>query len=421
MILRITNLLFLLLVFSLPFVRPVNPLFFGLRVTITDFLFLAVFVFWIAALLLKQTKIKFTKFYFFLAFYAFALTLSTIFSILPEQSFYKLLAEFYLIFLAVITFNLVNNFNFFKKVVIVWLAATFLTFLAALVGFLLFYLGFKTIQTNIFLYHFGTLPSGNYPRLQALFANANMLCNYLNVSLMFAFLAGELGWIKKVRARILLFGIWFTAWFTISPGLGGLFLSMGVWFAAIFYFKQKKKTAVSFLTVGILGAVLFFTSSLISIDTANTNQDFKLLFIEQKFEPSVRVLVWQNAYKHIIFYPFFGKGTGLNAAGVEYVTISGERQYLTDAHNVWLNVLSQLGVFGLFAFVALTFYLGKKCSFYMPDFNGKAISVLALSCAFVGAFLYQSLSGSFEDARHLWILFGLLAAVGSKGFETSQT
>jgi carbon starvation protein CstA len=38
---------------------------------------------------------------------------------------------------------------------------------------------------------------------------------------------------------------------------------------------------------------------------------------------------------------------------------------------------------------------------------------LALSCALIGAFLYQGLSGSFEDARHLWILFGLLVGVST--------
>jgi hypothetical protein len=35
---------------------------------------------------------------------------------------------------------------------------------------------------------------------------------------------------------------------------------------------------------------------------------------------------------------------------------------------------------------------------------------LALGIAFLGAFAYQGLGGSFEDARHLWLLLGLFLA-----------
>jgi len=35
-----------------------------------------------------------------------------------------------------------------------------------------------------------------------------------------------------------------------------------------------------------------------------------------------------------------------------------------------------------------------------------------------GGFLYPSLSGSFENTRHVWVLFGLLAAVRELGSES---
>lgn len=419
MILRITKILFLLLIFSLPFVRPLNPLIFGLRVTVTDFIFPTLFIFWLISLLTKQTRLKRGNFYYFLAFYAFSLILSTIFSAVPGISIYKLPAEFYLIFLAVITFNLVNSVNFFKKVTLVWLTATSLTFLASFAGLILFYLGYKSFESNIFLYHFGTLPSGNYPRLQALFANANMLCNYLNVSLIFTLLAYKLNWLKPLLARILFAGIWFAAIFTISPGLGGLMLSLGVWFSSVFYFERKTKLASSFLLIGILGSVLFFASSLISIDTPNTDQDFYLPFSSQKFEPSVRVLVWEGTLKTIGRVPFLGNGTGLNVTGISYTTLSGEPQFLTDAHNVWLNQFGQLGIVGFLAFSLLITFLFSKCRFYVIGNNVKFSILAALSCGFLGAFLYQGLNGSYEDARHLWILFGLLAAAASDDFIAS--
>lgn len=415
MTLKVSKWLFLLLVFSIPFVRPFDFFLFGLKVSISDFIFLGVFVFWLLSLIQRQTAFRYSKFYYFLAFYGFALTISTVFSINPKQSFYKLLAEFYLITLAILTFNLVTSIDFLKRVSLAWLAATFLTFLAAVTGVLLFYLGFKTQDDNFFLYHFGTLPSGNYPRIQALFANANLLCNYLNIGLMLTFLAAQLDWVKKSLTRILILGIWFTAFFTLSPGIGGLLLSTGIWLWAVYKFEKRKSFAFNALIAGISGALIFFASSLISIDTPNTNRDFNIPFIEQlQLEPSVRVLVWESSLKTIYEFPIFGKGTGTDVAGVKYVSLSGGHQFLTDAHNVWLNQFGQLGVIGFAAFLFLTFYLFNKCKFSLHDKTEKSFVLLALSSAFLGAFLYQGLNGSYEDARHLWILFGLLASFGSK-------
>jgi O-antigen ligase len=414
MTLKISKWLFLLLVFSIPFVRPFDFYLFGLKISATDLIFPAAFAFWLIALLRKQARFRPGKFYYFLGFYGLALIGSTVLSVYPRQSFYKLLAEIYLLSLAVLTFNLIDSLEFLKKAVFAWLAGTFFTFLAAMTGFLLFYVGYKTQENNFFLYHFGTLPSGNYPRVQALFANANLLCNYLNIGLMFVFLAGSLGWLNRFQRRFLHFGIWFTALFTFSPGIGGLILSAGVWLWAYFNSSGRKTFARAALTGGVLGAILFFASALVSFDTPNTNRDFTLPFSEKKFEVSVRVLVWESSLKTISEHPFFGRGTGTGVAEVKYVSLSGGLQLLTDAHNVWLNQAGQLGIFGLAAFGALTFYLLRKCRFSLPDNSENSLVILAFSCAFLGAFLYQSLAGSYEDARHLWILFGLMAGFGVK-------
>jgi hypothetical protein len=36
-----------------------------------------------------------------------------------------------------------------------------------------------------------------------------------------------------------------------------------------------------------------------------------------------------------------------------------------------------------------------------------AVARLGIGLTFLNAFAYQGLGGSFEDARHLWVLFGL--------------
>jgi putative inorganic carbon (hco3(-)) transporter len=411
---KICQWLFLLLIISLPLVRPFNTVIGGLQVPYADFIFIAAAVFWLIALVRGETKFRFDKIYVFIALYAAALTVSSIFSVQPQRSFFKLLGEFYLFALAVLTLNLVQDKSFYKKIAAAWLIGTALTVLASIAGFAFFYFGYKTQADNYFLSHFGSLPAGNYPRIHALFANANMMCNFLNVSLLLVLLAEKAGWLKKIWTRTLQIGIWFAAVFTFSAGFGGMVLSFGIWFWALFRENKKPLFSKSALICAIFFAALVFGSTLISPDTNNPAPEFSVPFSDKKIEASVRVLVWENAVENFREFPFTGRGTGANTASLQYQTLSGGNQILLDAHNVWLNVLGQTGLFGIIAFVLLNLYLITKCRFYPDKLNEENLIHLAVSCAFVGAFLYQGLSGSFEDARHLWILFGMLGAQASR-------
>jgi len=413
MTLKISKWLFLILIVSLPLVRPFNLTISGLQVPFTDFIFIPVFVFWIAALFRKEFHFNFDKFLIFLSLYAFTLTISSIFSINPQKSFFKLAGEFYLFALAILSFYFSQQKDFFKQSAIAWLIGSSLTILATAAGFILFYSGFKTPADNFFLSHFGSLPAGNYPRIHALFANANMMCNYLNVSLMFALLSEQTGWLKKIYARILQIGIWLAAIFTFSAGLGGMILSAGIWYWILLKNRGKNLLSKTILITSIFAAVAVFCSTLVSPDTPNTNQDFKVPFTERKLEVSVRVLVWENALENFAKNPFIGKGTGTDAALIRYETLSGDKQTLLDAHNNWLNVMGQTGILGMIAFFSLMFYLINQTRFSAAEFEEKSLIHFAFSCALIGAFLYQGLSGSFEDARHLWILFGLLVGVSN--------
>ncbi|MEQ1922263.1 MAG: O-antigen ligase family protein [Pyrinomonadaceae bacterium] len=412
MAIKLSRYLFLLLVFSLPLVRPFNFRLFGLLVPYTDLIFLASFGLWCISIIRRETSLRIDRLFLFVGFYGVAFTISTFLSVDPTKSFYKLLGEYYLFGLCFLAFNLSVELRFQKQIVFAWLAGTGLTALASIAGFLLFYAGFKTNFDNYFLSHLGSLPSGNYPRIHALFANANMLCNYLNVSIVLILMTERLGWIKKRTAIILGAGTLFSALFSISPGLGGIALSIGIWFWVV---GQKKWFARPALACGLILAVLAFAATLVSPDTGNTSQEVSLPFVDKKLEPSVRVLVWQDTLQTVREYPWFGKGTGMDVANTRYEALSGMQQLLPDAHNMWLNVLGQTGVFGFAAFVILLGYLISRSRFSVDNGNSKQYTHVALSVAFVGAFLYQGLEGSYEDARHLWVLVGLLGAVSVAG------
>ena len=410
MILSLSKWSFLLLIFSLPLIRPFNTDLFGLQVPYTDFIFLASSGFWALAVLRKETLVRSDRLFIFIGLYALTFVISTILSVDPKTSFFKLLGEFYLFSLCFLTFNLIDNVEFLRRVIIAWLGGTVLTIVSFLAGIVLFYVGYKTKNDNYFLSHLGSLPAGDYPRIRALFENANMLCNFLNVSIVLTLLAEKLGWIKKRAAIVLAVGILAAALFSISPGIGGIALTLGIWFGVKFSKISGRRLAIPALVFGTAISLAVFGSTLVSPDTNNTSQDINVPVIDKIVEPSVRVLVWQDTVQTIRQFPWLGKGTGMDVAHIEYVTLSGDKQDLYDAHNMWLNVAGQTGLIGLTAFLILLIYLFKRCSFKIKEgIDGEYIH-LALSCALVGAFFYQGLAGSYEDTRHIWVLIGILAA-----------
>lgn len=388
----------------------------GFIVHFTDLIFLIVLAVWVFSVLIKQSDFRNSKFYLPLALYLAAMILSAVFSENPSQSFIKLLGGFYLIGLAILAFNLVRTNEAAKRVIIFWLAATVVSLLVSIVSLFLFYADRSHPLLFHTLSHYGTLPPGNYPRIQATFLNPNMLCNYLNLSLMFGIAAFWLGWIGKKAFYVSLFFFSVAIFFTLSPGLGGIAVSLGLWFWIVFREKGKIFLARASLFFGISIAWLFFLMLLI-MPNENPLSPYriKLPFTETVIFPSERLLAWQGALETLWQNPFFGRGLGLAVVDIESIIASGRTHTVTDAHQMWLNIAGQMGFTGMAAIVFLTIFFFRRSKPF--SFENDPISILRLSfgLAFVGAFLYQGLSGSFEDARHLWILIGLLGSFSENG------
>lgn len=124
--------------------------------------------------------------------------------------------------------------------------------------------------------------------------------------------------------------------------------------------------------------------------------------------PSVRLLAWTEATQNFFASPIFGRGIGTEAVAVVF-----EQENLcsglcvTDAHNTFLSFAVQTGVVGLAALVAIICFVAGKLK--APPAHSQADAlVFGLAVAWLSGFALQGLVGSFEDARHLWIVFGLL-------------
>lgn len=403
--------LILLYVAILPIVRPLDTRILGIHVFATDIIFAAAFFCWVFSCLHRPPLIE-RRYMVFAGAFSLALTTSAIFSTESQKSLVKLIGVFYLIAVSIVVADLVRDLDFLKQLSFAWVAGASITILGTVAGFVGFYLGFDSMASNFFLFHSGSLPPGNYPRVVAFFENPNMTANYANIALMIVIAAGRIGWLPKRLVWLIAALLLAATILAISPGLGGMLLSIGLWgFFAVLSSEQKLRWLVAAGTVG--AALIIFVSTTISPVTRRADQGITIPIIGRQIEPSVRFLVWKDSITRGLEYPMLGRGTGTDAAHLRYDVISGQRQLLRDAHQAWLNIFGQAGFVGLAAFAALCWYLFSICRFRIGDGSEVRLMLVGCSCAFVGAFLYQNLSGSFEDARQIWVLIGMIVGLSA--------
>lgn len=354
--------------------------------------------------------IRFSWFYLPLGLYLAAMAVSTVASENLRLSVVKLAGEAYLIGLAVLSFNLIRSETLMRRTMKAWLAGTVITVLVSVIGVIAFYAGVRNPDVNFAITGYGSLPPGNYTRVQGLFDNPNVLCNFLSVSLMIALVMRSLGRLKEFWFRLFIVLLWVSAVFTFSLGLGGMLLSSGLWIWARLRNTERRHQGQMALAGGFAMALVFILATIISPTPAGQRAFFTLPGTHIRIEPSLRVRIWQTALETFKEHPLLGRGVGLGVAGVAYTSPSGTRHYFTDAHNVWLSIAGQEGVTGLLAFSSIIFFLMKGLRPLRATGSTQAVIRAGLAIAFIGAFLYQSLAGSFEDTRHLWVLIGMLAA-----------
>jgi O-antigen ligase len=404
---RLTNYSFLLLVVSLGL--PQFPIsFFGLEVVATDLLFLLTAGLWVLSVLFEHRRFRWHPLYLPLFGYLFALLISAIFSVDRSTSFSRFPAEGYLICLAALTFNIVDSEPVLKRTVLAWLVGTSLAVLLGLATIGLFYMEPNSPFLEYLTYHYGSVPVGNYPRITAGFVSASMFCNYLNVGLVLALLAVKKGWIPQIAAMILALAIVVAAAFTISIGLGGLALAIGIWI----WLERDWSRAVRQLgfTLGCFISLLFLIASFVALAAYPGAQAFLMIpAIHLDLMPSARMLVWADTLRTFLSHPITGVGVGMPVASVLFTNTDGSQSLLTDAHNSFLSVAAQEGIVGLTAFTALVVLILKR--WLKTVRNASSLTILAaVGLALVCSFVYQGLTGSYEDARHLWVLMGIFMA-----------
>lgn len=412
--------LYLLSISMIPFHRFLSLA--GEKVHFSDMVFLLAFLLWLGALICGQERLQYSKLYLPLTIYLLTMMLSLNNTPTLIRSAVQLLGNIYLMSLLVLTFHFARSERHLRQTVIAFLLGVLAATASALAGVGLFYWG-VTNSGNPFFWHYGTLPPGHYPRISGLFANGNTLCNYLIIG--FFVLVGFWRELQPVLGRVLLGALGLAmlgaAFFTFSVGWGG-FVAGGMlilWIAS----RQGLKLSKTAVACGlVLGALTLVGLSLVStmmltdpvysyeinegrpavVSPADHGITLPGNIIRVSFEPSVRVASWKGALQTIGHHPVIGQGIGTWVAPTRHPLVTGGVVSDRDAHNAYLNILGQLGVLGFFALGFLLWRLLNR-----PQQLPLRWPQLSLLAAIVGAFFFQGLFGSVEEARHLWWLFGL--------------
>ena len=381
----------------------------GLQTTLTDGIFLLTLSLFTIAWLSGKTSLCRDPIYKYLAAFLLAMAVSAAFSIVPRTSVLKFAGIGYLIGLAVLTINVVRNERMLKSAILVWIAASTAVSLIGAITVVLFYVDRTSPWHSMFLHHYGSLPVGNYPRIQSTFLYPAMLCNYLTAGIFLILASFKLGWIKNKPTAFCLILHGIAAIFTLTPGLGGLVFAIALWVGFLFIERERPLYGRIAFTAGSLVFIVSMAVSAFSIWPISTSP-FTLDLFGLRIDPTQRLLAWRDALETFLQHPLFGKGVGLGVANVRFQAPSGQMQILTDAHNTFLSIAGQAGILGLATFLALLIAtLRRGMIFRIGEVTKKPIS-LAMTIAFVSGIAFQGLVGSFEDARHLWVLLGLIVA-----------
>lgn len=411
--LRASRMAFLALVFSLPFMKPHLDVG-GLPAIASDAIYLLAAGTLALAILRGGVRVGWDPLYAILLVYLAAMLLSAVASAQPSRVWLKLATQVYLLSLPVLAATVLRTTDDLKAAFRAWLAATAVTATIATVAVLFFYAGGPQ-PFGFALHELGSLPPGPYRHIASTFEYPAMLCNYLTVSLAMLLVSRHLRWIAGWPFRIMLALIIMAALFTLTPGLGGIFLMLGLWG----YWCVEGPASRLLLGFGIAAAAGFIVAAAVTPFLHRTAPFLiDLPGTHLRLAPAVRMMTWIASFETFIAHPIFGTGIGTDPARVAYIDPSGTNHFpVTDAHNVFLDFAAQCGVLGLAAMVLLVIYVARRAIVAARNHNMLAVT---LAAAWLDAFVYQGLTGSYEDARYLWLLLGILIAAERLGNRPEQ-
>lgn len=233
-------------------------------------------------------------------------------------------------------------------------------------------------------------------------------------------------------SALILLGLFVFPFTGSRSGFLGLGLSLLVFF--LLFLQERKikyKRQAVYIIALFLVVVIFFASFPIFYQKSNLYKRIELSLDSFKKEGSLNKLFtqkidfWRVALSMVKEYPLTGVGLGAYIIEMpDYLKQMKLPFRLTDsAENYVLQVVSELGLIGLFLFswVFLEIYRRAKRSWAESPFQGRErfilIGAISGMAAILANYLFHSYIGSFEVKYFFWLLASLIffGAVDAQG------
>ncbi|HET9450897.1 MAG TPA: O-antigen ligase family protein [Aggregicoccus sp.] len=244
------------------------------------------------------------------------------------------------------------------------------------------------------------LVEGYRARWVGIFADPNRTAMNVGiiVPLAVAFVARkEGGWVFRVACAAAAVLAVVAIVFTHSRGgFGGLAVAMGLWAVR----EKRRLQAIVVGAVFALGLVMFAPESFWKRNETVTE-------FHQDASAMGRVYAWQVASRISLDKPLLGVGAGsFRFAWPIYAPPEAHRAYV--AHNLFLEVIGELGWVGLFLFLV---FAGSAVGGAFEASSSAELGWISRAIgASIAGYLVCQLSAGYVQSSHLYMLFGLAAS-----------
>jgi O-antigen ligase len=171
---------------------------------------------------------------------------------------------------------------------------------------------------------------------------------------------------------------------------------------------KKERHILFYLLLGIIACYLLLPAHLRSWPNGSI---FKAL--------EGRIMMWKIAYKIILYHPFVGSGLHTFCLNYKRLCLPGYPFYQEGApyaHNMYVQMVAEIGIFGLLAFLAFVASIFKALWITYAQVEDKFIKILSLGLlGSMSAYLVHGiLESSFYTAQGailFWIITGMSMAL----------
>lgn len=360
----------------------------------------AISLFTIKKIIEKDIKFLYSKTHFFLGlfflFSALSLTRSGIYFEMGFKALVTKWLEYFLLF--IICADTLKDYRIRRNCLFILLG---ISFFVGVDTFVQRFMGWEYFRQREMVKIVGGLVGVTGP-----FNHYNELGAYLVIILSLAFAQFMLAKQKITKVSFCALAAILTAGLLMTFSRGA-WLGAGVAFILMMLTLRKFK---------ILLAITFIILLIFSV-SPDIRERF--LFTFQKGGDATRLMLWRGAWSMIKEGPFLGKGLGTFMTYLPKYTPQETTQY---AHNSFLQIWAEVGVFGLLSFLLLvTTVLRKALRSISANRNFMLVGAFCGICGFLAHSFFDSQLYSLHLSILFWFTLGLLSASSSINSKTVES